>query len=216
MKIIISCSNRKNGKPLKYKDKIINFTSRKDEIDQKQESYFHPDDLIPNENISWRDLISLQELVDLTPAHNMYKNKIYNSLYNKFGNDLFIYSAGWGIVRADFKLPNYNITFSKGNNIPLYAKRNFNDEFNDYNQLKEIDENERLIFIAGKDYVLPFCNLSQHLSNEIIILHSSLSVLKNNKYLSKSNFHFVHYKTNLRTNWHYEFARKLITNDIII
>lgn len=217
MKIIISCCDRKNGEPFRHNGEEINFVSHVNEVLINNEFYFHPDDLVPNENITWRELIAQQELNNnLTTAHELYSPPIYNSLFQNYGNDLYIFSAGWGIVRADFRLPKYNITFSNNNNIPIYARRNHNDIFNDFNQLQGINENERIIFIAGSDYVLPFCELSAPLPNEKIIIYKSGLVLNNNPYLNNNNFQFIHYQTTTRTNWHYEFARRLINNEFEI
>lgn len=215
MKVIISCCDRKNGNSFTHNGEIINFVSRVNEIVHNNAIYVHPDDLIPNENITWRELIALQEIRDdLKPTYDLYVPEIYNSLFHNFGNDFFIFSAGWGIVRADYKLPKYNVTFSTGNNIPNYSVRNQNDFFNDFNQLEGIDIHEKIIFFAGKDYVLPFCQLTDHFPNEKIIIYKNNDVLINNPYLNNNNFQFIHYQTNRRTNWHYEFAQRLINNEI--
>ena len=214
MKIIISCCDRKNGELFQHNGEAINFVSHANELTPNNELYFHPDDLMPNENITWRELVAQQEIRnDLLPTHELYKPEIYNSLFQHYGNNLFIFSAGWGIVRADYKLPKYNVTFSNSNNIPIYAKRNDNDTFNDFNQLEGVDENERIIFIGGKDYVLPFCQLTNHLPNQKIVVYKNHDVLNNNPYLN-NNFQFMHYQTNRRTNWHYEYANRLINNEI--
>jgi hypothetical protein len=215
MKIIISCCDRKNGELFIHNGEIINFVSHINEFTPNNGMCFRPDDLIPNENITWRELVAQQAIRnDLLPAFKLYKPEIYNSLFQYYGIDLFIFSAGWGIVRADYKLPKYNVTFSNGNNIPIYAVRNATDVFYDFNQLEGINENERIIFIAGKDYVLPFCQLTDHLPNEKIIIYKNIEVVNNNPYLNNNNFQFIHYQTNRRTNWHYEFANKLINNEI--
>ena len=215
MKIIISCSKSKNGDSFLYNETKINFVSRVDGLDSENELYVHPDDLIPNEENTWRDLVSQQEIRnDLLPAYQLYKHLIYDSLFQHYGDDLFIYSAGWGIVRADFKLPKYNITFSNERNIPTYAIRNHNDDFNDFNQLEAIDENETIVFIGGKDYVLPFCQLTNHLPNQKVIIYKNMGVLNHNPYANINNFRFKHYLTNERRKWHYEYANKLINNEI--
>ena len=215
MKIIISCCDRKNGMTFQQDGDKINFVSNVNEVSSNNELYFHPDNLIPNENITWRELIAKQEnRIDLLSTYILYKPNIYKLLFQHYGNDLFIFSAGWGIVRADYKLPKYNVTFSNGKNIPFYARRKKNDVFNDFNQLEGLDLNERIIFIAGKDYVSTFCQLTNHLPNEKIIIYKSQDVLIDNPYLNKNNFQFFHYQTNTRTNWHYEFANRLMNNQI--
>ena len=218
MKIVISCCNRKNGEPFQHNGNTINFISRVNEVEGNSNNlYCHPDDIIPDDNITWRELVALQAVRDdLISAHDLYRPNIYSSLYDNYGNDLFIFSAGWGIIRAEYKLPKYNITFSNGHNIPAYAKRNNNDIFNDFNQLIAVNDNEPILFMAGKDYVVPFCELTEGIPNNKIIVYSSQAVLNNNPYLNNPAFQFSHYQTNTRTNWHYEFARRLINNEIEI
>jgi hypothetical protein len=215
MKIIISCSNRKNGESFLHNGTAINFVSRVEGLGAENELYVHPDDLIPNEESTWRDLVSQQEILnDLLPAYQLYNQSIYNSLFRHYSDDLYIFSAGWGIIRADFRIPKYNVTFSNGNDVPNYAIRNHNDVFNDFNHLEGIDENEVIVFIGGEDYVLPFCQLTYHLPNYKRIIYKNINVLNNNPYLNNNNFEFVHYQTNRRTNWHYEYANKLINNEL--
>ncbi len=217
MKIIISCCNRKNGERLLHNGEVIYFVSNVHQVVPNNKNYFHPDDLVPNEDITWRELISKQELYNnLQPAHELYRPPIYNSLHHHYGNNLFIFSAGWGIIRSDFRLPKYNVTYSQNNNIPNYAIRNNGDVFNDFNHLEGIALNERIILIAGSDYVLPFCQLTEDLPNEKIIIYKNQILLNNNQYLNYGNFQFQHYQTNRRTNWHYEFAQRLINNEIDI
>lgn len=217
MKVIISCCDRKNGESFSHNGETINFVSRVNEVVPDNELYFHPDDLIPTENITWRELIAQQEIRnDLLKAYNLYRPSIYSSLFEHFGNDLFIYSAGWGIIRADYKLPKYNVTFSNSQNIPFYARRNNDDVFNDFNHLEGIERTERIVFIAGSDYVMPFCRQTEDLPNEKIIVYKNQNLLNDIPYLANNNFQFIHYQTNRRTNWHYEFAARLINNQIEI
>ena len=62
MKIVISCCDRKNGEPFNQNGEIINFVSHVNEVVPNNESYFHPDDLIPNENITLRELVAQQDI----------------------------------------------------------------------------------------------------------------------------------------------------------
>jgi hypothetical protein len=215
MKIIISCSKSKNGDSFLHNGTAINFVSRVDGLGAENELYVHPDDLIPNEKNTWRDLVSQQEIRnELLPAYQLYKHSIYSSLFRHYSDDLFIFSAGWGIVKADFRLPKYNVTFSNGKNVPIYSKRNKNDLFNDFNHLEGIDENETIVLIASKDYVLPFCQQTNHLPNQKVIIYKNMGVLNHNPYANINNFRFKHYLTNERRKWHYEYANKLINNEI--
>jgi hypothetical protein len=217
MKIVISCCDRKNGDLFKYNGVSVNFVSQIKGISKEKELNVRPDDKVLGESITWRELISRQEsLKEVLPAYKLYAPGIYKSLYDKYGTDFYIFSAGWGIVRADYKLPKYNITFSKSQSVPTYAKRNKEDVFHDFNHLEGIDRDEEIILIAGKDYVLPFCQLTCSFPNKKIVIYTSKDLLKNNPYIKDDNFQFRHYQTTTRTNWHYGFAQKLINNHIRI
>jgi hypothetical protein len=215
MKVIISCCSRKTGESFTHNGQPINFISRVNEVIENPGNYFHPDDLIPNENSSWRDVITQQEIRhDLNPAHELYQDPIYNSLFDHFGIDLFIFSAGWGLVRADYKLPRYDVTFSNRQRTPNYTRRDNNDHFNDFNQLLGLNPEEVLLFMGGMDYVMPFYGLTENMPNEKIIVYRNQNLLDNLPNLDINNFQFLYYQTNRRTNWHYEFAKRLINNEI--
>jgi hypothetical protein len=216
MKVIICCCSSKTLESFTYNGQTINFVAQVPPFIEGRENYFHPDDFIPNENRTWRDLIEQQEIRnDLVHAYELYSPGIYRSLYEHFGVDLFIYSAGWGIVRADYKLPTYNVTFSNTHNKPNYAIRNNNNNhFNDFNQLLGIEANESIVFMGGLDYVIPFCSLTENLPNEKIIVYKNQNLLANIPNVANNNFQFSHYQTTRRTNWHYEFAQRLINNEI--
>jgi hypothetical protein len=219
MKIIISCCDRKNGGPLIHNGEVINFVSHVDQVVPNDEMYFHPDDLVPNDLITWRELVSQQGQNNyLQPAYELYKPPIYNSLYQNYGNDLFIFSAGWGIVRADYKLPKYNVTFAKGKNVPKSAKRYRNDCFHDFNHLESKDNrtDEEIVLIAPKDYVTPFCQLTNNLQNKKIIFYFGDEI--KSKFINKPDFEFrkIPFITNNNRKWHYELAQLLIKNEIAI
>jgi hypothetical protein len=217
MKIVFCCSTTKNGNHFIHNGLTINFVSHVDHAVDRSVIQVHPDNLIPDDVITWRELISLQEAQkNLIPAHLLYRPSIYNDLYQNFGNDLFIFSAGWGIVRADYKLPKYDVSFSRRSNVPLYAKRRPGEVFNDFNQLVGINEGERIIFIGGGDYILPFCELTMNLPNEKVVIYKNVNAVNRLPYLNIDSFTFLLYDTNLRTNWHYVFAKKLINEQIEI
>jgi hypothetical protein len=47
----------------------------------------------------------------LYPAWRLYENRSYEGLVDRFGVDnLYILSAGWGLISAAFLTPNYDIT----------------------------------------------------------------------------------------------------------
>ncbi|MBN2695885.1 class I SAM-dependent methyltransferase [bacterium] len=222
MRVVITCCGQKNGESLFYNGDYIDFISHTNKIETNNKEstkklYFHPDDLIPNESKSWRDLIedgnsSTLYNLNILPAYQLYNHPIYNLLFQKYRDKLYIFSAGWGVVQAEYKLPKYDITFSQKDSIPEFIKRDRDDSrFKDFNQLE--NDAETTILIAGKDYVLPFCELTKDLNCVKIIVYTSDDVLQNNPYLENSDFIFYHYKTDTESNWYYEFANRLINGE---
>jgi hypothetical protein len=81
--------------------------------------YVRPDD-ISDRGISWRQqLCKYNEAqsanpLRLLPAYQLYENKTYRLLVGRFGiENVYILSAGWGLIRSDFLTPHYDITFSQ-------------------------------------------------------------------------------------------------------
>ena len=99
MIIVISCSGSKNGENLIYKNNEIIFVSSPNGEDK---NHFNPENQIPNENRTWREYVNSQENNDILEAYKLYKNKIYSKLYEKYKSNLFILSAGWGIINSEF------------------------------------------------------------------------------------------------------------------
>jgi hypothetical protein len=88
---------------------------------------------------TYREIVDLQSNENLRDAYSIYTPKtpykdIYKKLFEKFGKRLYILSAGWSIVRAEFKLPSYDITFNAS--AKKFKHRKHNDAgYKDYNHL---------------------------------------------------------------------------------
>src|SRR5688572_30115898 len=80
-------------------------------------SYARPDDQ-STDGRTWRErLVAYNEDGDnpngLLPACELYSHGAYAALLASFGlRRLFILSAGWGLLRASFLTPAYDITFA--------------------------------------------------------------------------------------------------------
>jgi hypothetical protein len=79
--------------------------------------YARPDDF--SDTGVWRTVLSRYKQqpggnpLGLYPAYQLYENKVYRGLVERFGvQNVFILSACWGLIRADFLTPSYDITFS--------------------------------------------------------------------------------------------------------
>jgi hypothetical protein len=81
--------------------------------------YARPDD-DAGEGKPWREVLlaynrepNTNPLL-LLPAYRLYENPIYGSLVERLGiENVYILSAGWGLIRSDFLTPDYDITFSQ-------------------------------------------------------------------------------------------------------
>lgn len=210
-KVVMMCSKSKqNNSELIYDNNQITFKA----ITDKVINQFKPDDYIPgNNNYSWRNYVSNNQNHINIPyrAYELYTENVYQELFLTFGNRLYIESAGWGIINAEFRLPNYDITFSDNANketIRHYQAGNYID----YNQLI-VSNDDDIVFIGTEKYLPLFFNLTNQLPNRKIIYWK-----KDNtpiKYpIPNNSFIYRRYKSNSPRRWFYELARK-IANGLI-
>ena len=142
----------------------------------------------------------------LLPAWQLYDNGIYRALADRLGiASLFILCAGWGLICADYLTPNYDITFSAS--AERYKRRTRRDRYEDFQQLSTGDH-DRVVFAGGKNYIPMFLSLTDGLDVERIVYYNSASALH------ARNVRFVPFETNIRTNWHYEWARSLLEGEV--
>jgi hypothetical protein len=175
--------------------------------------YARPDDLLGN-GTSWRQLLRRYNdnpggnPLHLYPAYQLYQNKTYGHLVDRFGSDaVYILSAGWGLVRADYLLPYYDITFSTS--VEAYKRRRKSDLYEDFRLLPgDIDKD--MVFFGGLDYLPLFCSLTN-------IGQGRKTVFFNSKRTPQCNgYTFRRFETAARTNWHYECARAFLDGTIRI
>ena len=99
--------------------------------------YARPDD-VSEPGTSWRTVLRQynenpgDNQLGLLPAWRLYRNPTYEILADRCGLDrLYILSAGWGLIPADFLTPNYDITFSATQNVQEFKRRRRNDSLFD-------------------------------------------------------------------------------------
>ena len=115
-------------------------------------------------------------------------------------------SAGWGLVKSEFKLPKYDISFSTKGNKKSIRKININKPpiYNDFNQL-EVSCVDDIVYVGGKDYLDLFYKLTQNLPNRKIIYYNTQTQPKANN----GNYKYIKYDINYTTNWYYQLAKDL-------
>ena len=151
----------------------------------------------------------------LLPAWRLYTNPVYAELVDTFGvPNVFILSAGWGLIAADFLTPDYDITFSsnaKGSDA--YKRRRRNDVFMDLSMLPA-DRTGPIVFLGGKDYVPLFCRLTEGAKSERIVFYYYNGRSDNPPYAPGCRLQ--RFETKKSTNWQYECAKALMRGDIAI
>ncbi len=173
----------------------------------------------------------------LLPAWQLYKNKTYQLLADTFGpKNLYIFSAGWGLVRSDFMIPNYDITLSPNATGPdKYKRRRKDDPYNDFAMLPiaptntaqsnssggnapkspaptidppKSDSNPAgpIVFLGSKAYVPLFLELTDSCSTHRIIFHNSKTPPE------APNCEIYKHDIAKKTDWHYDAAKALANN----
>lgn len=140
----------------------------------------------------------------LLPAWELYTNWTYRYLYDKCGAaNLYILSAGWGLLPADFLTPNYDVTFSSGaTGLDSYKRRGRRDAYEDWCMLSNTAK--PAVFFGGKDYVRLFCDLTNGAKGPRTVFYNSAEPP------SAPGCRLLRFQTNTRTNWHYEAARAFV------
>jgi hypothetical protein len=175
--------------------------------------YARPDDL-SDSGASWRSVLLAynkapnENPLGLYSAYELYQNKVYERLADNYKvENVYILSAGWGLIRADFLTPNYDITFSPI--ADLYKKRRKTDQYNDFNMLTS-DTDQVILFFGGKDYLPLFGRLTDTIRSTKIVFYNSSSAPRLNGCTLRR------FETATRTNWHYECANALLDGMIRI
>ncbi len=168
--------------------------------------YARPDDIAQGGK-TWRDVLFEYNRAPgtnplrLLPAFELYENPAYGKLAARFGiANLFILSAGWGLIPASFLTPAYDITFSQS--ADEYKRRRKNDVYRDLSLLP-LDSLQPTVFLGGKDYLPLFTRLTIGAKGPRIVFYNSMNRP------DAPGCDLRRFETTTRTNWHYECARAL-------
>lgn len=174
--------------------------------------YQRPDDA-DQSGVTWREKLleynrdSTDNPLGLLPALQLYKNPVYAELAHAFGvQNVYILSAGWGLISAEFLTPNYDITFSTAGNVDIYKRRQHGDRYDDFAMLPKTAA-EPIVFLGGKNYVPLFCSLTAHSGKERIVFYNTA------RPPDAPNCRLLRFHSPTRRNWHYECANSLVHGD---
>ena len=218
MKIVIQCAARKNPRAghLHTSDgRDVMFVADPKGAPSSGTPYIyaHPDDPCDSGG-SWRDeLRRYNEAggnpLGLLPAWQLYENPTYGELARKYGtDDLYILSAGWGLISANFLTPPYDITFSNLKKEDRYKKRRGRDRYDDLCQLPDADE--AVVFFVSKGYIDQACALTGHVKGSRHLFYNTGTLPH------APGCNLIRYETSTRTNWHYECAKAFMRGDISV
>lgn len=179
------------------------------------DDYIHarPDD-VSDSGHTWRTALREYNSVrvdnphGILPAWQLYDQPIYRKLHEHFGpNRLYILSAGWGLISANFLTPMYDITFSSASNVDPYKRRYRREVYRDFSMLPT-DVHDPIVFFGGKSYVPLFCKLTKNAGGPRYLFYNSKQVPQAPGCVPQR---FV---TRRRTNWHYECANAFVEGEI--
>lgn len=223
MKVIIQCAASKQPDAGKLRTQsggkvVFVATLPTSESDHPSGArYVRPDDPCGKLDMTWRERLTRYNEeggnpCDLKCAAELYRPKVYKLLTNIFRpENVFILSAGWGLIRANFWTPDYNITFSKQSKkkkLTLKFWRDFKatTDWPDFNHLKgaQSAQDEPIHFFGGKDYLPLFYKLVTSVPAKMFVHHKGEIV----HHKGKEKFEYVEYVGKRKTNWHYSAAEQ--------
>jgi hypothetical protein len=147
-----------------------------------------------------------QNPLRLLPTRDLYERDIYRHLAKRVGDaNLYILSAGWGLIPSTFLTPSYDITFSPG--ADAYKRRLKRDIYRDFCMLPA-DGGDEVLFFGGKDYLPLFCSLTGRLGVRRTVFYNS------NTAPSAPGCLLRRFRTTTRTNWHYECVSRFIDGSL--
>ena len=176
-----------------------------------RECYARPDD-VSDTGKPWRTVLSEYHAapagnpLGLLPAWQLYKNPAYRILADHCDQDRFyILSAGWGLVRADFLTPMYDITFSRASNVQPFKRRGKQETYEDFRLAPGVKED--IVFFGGRDYVPLFCKLTASTKVRRTVFYASNAIEAPGCTLRR-------FQTRSRTNWQYQCAKAWVRGSL--
>lgn len=215
MIVVIQCAARKaaDAGHLRTQDgRKVMFVANPDHAPRDGDCiYARPDDTADT-GTSWRTVLRQynenpgDNRLGLLPAWRLYRNPTYEILAEHCGLDrLYILSAGWGLIRADFLTPNYDITFSTAQNVLRFQRRRRHDNYRDFRMLPS-DASELILFFGGRDYIQLFCTLTADSASQRTVFYAGKEPAAPGCRVRRFGKPY--------TNWHYQCAKVYVDENI--
>ncbi len=219
MKVIIQCAASKvpdAGSLVTQGGRPVRFVAQPGDAPDREEWLFaRPDDPSDRPGQSWRQRLVTYNCAHDNPlgllkAYRLYKHPIYKELVTSLGADnVLILSAGWGLVRADYLLPIYDITFKRTKPNEDYRCRRLQDKFHDFCHLQG-NEKGPVVFFSGKDYFPLLWELTAPLTCDKVLFYASARPPDEVQGWRAKRFERNH------TNWQYTCAREFLEGKLSI
>jgi uncharacterized protein DUF6884 len=210
--IVIQCASNKQERAghLRTRDgRRVVFVARPELATQGGDVWARPDDASDVTRLTWRARLeaSQADQSHLLPAIELYTNSAYGELGRRFGSErVFILSAGWGLVRGSYRLPKYDITFSK--QADKYKQRRPEDSYQDFNQLPR-EPDGPVVFLGGRDYLPLFSALTRDVRAKVVVPYRCPPGPGTGTVRREGHLLLVPYPTAALTNWYYGCAKRL-------
>jgi hypothetical protein len=196
----------------------VNFVAHPELAPSQHETILaRPDDPSDQSGKSWRDCIEEynaapgQNRFGLSPAYRLYSPRppwdaVYVQLVEKFEQEnVFVFSAGWGLIPSDYLTPRYDITFT--NQADPYKVRKPSDRYNDFCKLK-VDTGEDVVLFAPKGYIQLFNALTgTSSSRRFVFFHGHAPS-------TAKGCRLVPYSSGDNRTWHYSCATDFVAGRI--
>lgn len=231
MKVVIQCAATKQptaGGMRTADGRPVYFVAHPDLAPADQSRLFAcPDDPVDTatpDGPTWRDrLIAYNHEPEgnplgLLPAIDLYRDRAYRALAERVPpEDLYVLSAGWGLLRADFLTPTYDITFSP--QADAWKQRRRKERYADFrlpspgkapapldatSPTNASHAAEGIVFFGGQDYLPLFTSLTDGHPGERIAIHGSAEPP------SIPGIRAIAFQTRRRTNWHYDAVHSFL------
>ena len=214
MKIVIQCAATKQpgaGRMRMSDGRDVLFIADPAAAPARPEvAYARPDDA-SDRGPSWRELLvdynqdPDDNPLGLLPSYRLYMNPLYSALADRVGvANLYILSAGWGILPATFLTPDYDITFSS--QADPWKRRGKRDRYADF-PIPD-DSDETLLFFGSSSYLPLHAELTKNWNGPRLAFYNSSQVP------AVGGLQLIRFETSTRTNWQYEPVRAFLTGHL--
>jgi hypothetical protein len=225
VKIVMQCCATKNPSAASFNvnGRCVRFVAQPARHPRPESGMFvRPDDPMQGTSLSWRQhLTAYNQRTDnpdgLLPAGELYEPPQCPSLYRQLldhvgAANFYILSAGWGLIRASFLTPDYDITFANLDKEDRWKRRTVNDIYQDYRQLaqQDISPDEPVYFIGAAAYLSLYRGLTQAIIARKVVYYASAKTDT-----SDADYQYIHYNTGgWNTNWQYRCAQDFLADRI--